>query len=203
MVEVDRYYTALQVQGIMINESVLRDKITKNKDPSGPPVSLHLSILYAPTISNKSIISLNWTHFIGHPSKYQFKLNKIRKGGGSSLLDGILYTNRGVIAALKWINELTQRGWSKWPWVNTPAAERETNLTEYRGAVDPVIDNIVMHTVFTSKTILVIKATLKQLIMTNIYEVLSVTVLTTTGALMIYVPMLSNWQGADGKKCLE
>lgn len=98
------------------------------KGPSRPPVSLHLSILYGPTISNKTIISLNWTHFIGHPSKYQFKLNKIRKVGGASLLDGILHTDRGVTAGLKWINELTPRGWSEWPWVNTPAAEPQTGV---------------------------------------------------------------------------
>lgn len=85
-------------------------------------VSQHHSILYAPTISNKSIISWNRTHFAVHTSKYQFKLNKIRKSGGASLLDGILYTNRGETAALKWINELTQRDWREWPWLNTLAA---------------------------------------------------------------------------------
>lgn len=70
----------------------------------------------------RGIISFNWIHFTGHSSKYQFKLVKIRKGGGASLGDRILWTNTEATANIKRINELTRRGWSKWPWVNTPAA---------------------------------------------------------------------------------
>lgn len=125
------YYTVFQEQNILINESILRNKISTCKEgPSRPQVSHHLSILYAPTISNTSIMSLNWTHSTGQPCKYQFKLNKIRKGGSSSLLDGILHTDGGVTAGLKWINELTLRGWSKWPWVNTSAAARGLEWAE-------------------------------------------------------------------------